>query len=148
MQTSADIKKLWAKTSLYVWPENYWLVSLPVQNLSDALSVLGYSSKEFITLILEKDEISLSLSDRLLEIINSLPVDKKIAGPYKVITLNINLNLDICGYLLEAAKELAANGISIIPQCGYLKDHLVIKECDSEKAINVLNALIKKCQVN
>ncbi|KAF0247681.1 MAG: hypothetical protein FD167_2918 [bacterium] len=145
---SISAKELWAKTSLYIWPERYWLVSLPITQLSDTLLVLGQYSRGFAAIVVEKDEVSLTLSDELWQKVSNLLTNKQVAGPYQVITLNINLDLDICGYLLVAAKELADNNISIVPQCAYLKDHLVIKELDCPKAIKVLTSLIKKCQVS
>jgi hypothetical protein len=56
------------------------------------------------------------------------------------------LDLDVVGYLAPAAVALAKAGISIVPQCGYLKDHLLVAEKDLEKALQTLQELISSCK--
>lgn len=146
-----NVKELWAKTSLYVWPEPYWLISLPLATLSEALLHLGQDSKDtksFVAIVVEKDEVSLTLSNESFEKLSSIFINKQVAGTYKVITLNLNIDLNVCGYLLPVAKLLADNNISIVPQCGYLKDHLVIKEQDCKKTIEILTRFIQECQIS
>jgi hypothetical protein len=40
----------------------------------------------------------------------------------------IDVELDVCGFLAPAAERLAEAGVPLIPQCAYLKDHLLIHE--------------------
>jgi hypothetical protein len=42
--------------------------------------------------------------------------------------------------------RLAAAGISIVPQCGYLKDHLLVHESNLERTVEVLEAFILGCR--
>ena len=70
-----------------------------------------------------------------------------VAGPYRVLTFTPALDLTICGYLAPAATLLAGAGISIIPQCAYQKDHLLLRAEDTACAVDILQDLIASCQI-
>ena len=69
-----------------------------------------------------------------------------MASPYRAITFDVNIDLGVVGYLAPAAARLAAAGVSIVPQCAYLKDHLLVREADLETARAVLEAFIAECR--
>ncbi len=62
-----------------------------------------------------------------------------------MITFETSLALDLVGYLAPAAERLARAGISVVPQCGYRTDHLLVREQDLERAAGVLEAWIAAC---
>ena len=72
---------------------------------------------------------------------------RAVAGPYRVLTFDLDLELDVVGYLAPAAERLATAGVSIVPQCGFLKDHLLVREGDLEQAREVLERWIAECGV-
>jgi hypothetical protein len=95
---------------------------------------------------MERDEVSLTVCDEVWREWKEQLRNHKIAGPYKILTLALNIDLGVCGYLLPAAARLAEASISILPQCAYLKDHLAIKEEDAARAAQILDELITECQ--
>jgi len=141
-----QIKKLWSQTRLQLWPETYWLVSLPSEQLQNAAHAVSASAQQFAALVVERDEISLTLCEPVWQQFATQLHSRSIAGPYRVITLALNLELSITGYLLPAAARFAEAGISIVPQCAFLKDHLLIKAEQAARAIQVLERLISECQ--
>ncbi len=144
----AHIKKLWSQTRLQLWPETYWLMSLAHGQLQEAADAVSASAQHFVALVVERDEISLTLCERVWQQFATPLHSRSIAGPYRVITLALNLDLSLTGYLLPAAARLAEAGISIVPQCAFLKDHLLIKEEDATRAMSVLRRLIAESRVN
>jgi hypothetical protein len=138
--------KLWAQTRVRVWPERYWLVSLSQAGLTNAVTAITASLARFAAIVLEHDEISLTVCDEVWQKFAGQVEYNGAAGPYRVITFILNVDLGTSGYLLPAATRLAEAGISILPQCAYLKDHLVIKEEDTAQAVEIIKRLIAECQ--
>jgi hypothetical protein len=127
-----------------VRPEPYVLVSLPPTGLGEAASLVA-AATEFASLILERDEVSLAVPEAQWRGSELVARAKAVAGPYRAITFDVNIDLGVVGYLAPAAERLAAAGVSIIPQCAYLKDHLLVREEDLQTACRVLEGLIAEC---
>jgi hypothetical protein len=105
-------------------------------------ALAGLATGRFAGLVLERDEVSLAVSEDLWRESPLRPEARSEAGPYRVITLDIDVDLDVTGYLAPAAALLAEAGVSIVPICAYLKDHLLVQEKDLERALAVLHGLI------
>ena len=141
-----EIRRLWAQTRVFVWPQTYALISLSLEELPLAASLIAASTDAFAALVLEADEVSLTIDDKLWQEFAASGVQaKSAAGPYRAITLQLNIDLDVSGYLLPAAFLLAEAGISIVPQCGYLKDHLLIRAEQADRAVEILQGLVNDC---
>jgi hypothetical protein len=137
---------VWARTRLQIWPQTYRLVSLPPSALAEAAGLLAQSGGAFAALVLTADEVSLTLPE---EAWVRSPLGRRAraaAGPYRVVTLDAEVDLDVCGYLAPVAARLAEAGIPIVPQCAYAKDHLLVREGDLEEAMRVLQAWIRACR--
>ncbi len=141
-----ETKKLWRQTRLQLWPETYWLISLPHERLQYAAEAVAASAQHFAALVIERDEVSLTLCESIWrQHAHEIKCTAR-AGPYRVITFDLNIELSVSGYLLPAAARLAEAGISIVPQCAFLKDHLLLKAEDAARAMSVLQQLITECQ--
>lgn len=141
-----EAQALWAQTRLQLWPENYRLLSLPREQLRSATAAVARSSHHFAALVLERDEVSLTLCEQVWQSVAAQLQCRSVAGPYRVITFDLNLDLAVTGYLALAAARLAEAKIAIVPQCAYLKDHLLIKTEEAARAEEVLNRLIADCR--
>jgi len=138
------VRSFWARTTLHVWPEQYLLVSLTLDLLPEAASLARDVSGKFLGLVLERDEVSLTI-DKEMWVASPLRARALAeSGPFRTITLDVNVELDVVGYLAPAAMALAGAGVSIIPQCAYLKDHLLVHEKNLERAVETLNELIHR----
>ena len=140
-----DARAVWARTRLHVWPERYLLASLPRRSLTEAAAVVG-RAPGFVGLVAERDEVSLTLTEGAWKESGLAGSAADEAGPYRVITFDVNIDLDVVGYLAPAAAHLAEAGITIVPQCAFLKDHLLVREADLETAVRVLEGLIEDCR--
>jgi hypothetical protein len=138
-------REVWARTTLRVPDARYVLVSLPPEALAEAAALVGRCSV-FAALLLERDEVSLTVAEPTWW---GSPLRARAAGeagPYRAITLDTNVDLSVTGYMAPAAVRLAAAGVSIVPQCAYLKDHLLVRETDLDTACRVLEELIAECR--
>jgi len=138
-------RRLWSRTRVHVWPEACWLVSLPPDAVSEAAALVAESAGRFAALVLERDEVSLTVPDTVWAPSLLRARARAVAGPYRVLTFDLDLELDVVGYLAPVAERLAAVDISIVPQCAFLKDHLLVREEDLEKAREVLESWIAEC---
>jgi hypothetical protein len=138
-------RALWASARLHVWPERYVLASVPVARASEAIASLHRAGEAFAAFVRERDECSLSVPEALRPAVE--PLAERIAGPYRVITFDLSLDLDVIGFLSPAAERLANAGVSIVPQCGFRTDHLLVWDRDLEVAIRTLEALIRESGV-
>lgn len=138
-------RRLWSQTRVHVWPEVSWLVSLPPDAVREAAALVTGSAGRFAALVLERDEVSLTVPDAVWAASPLRARARAVAGPYRALTFDLDLELEVVGYLAPAAERLAAAGVSIVPQCGFLKDHLLVREQDLERAREVLEQWIADC---
>ena len=147
---SAEIKmhertcSLWARASVKVWPEKYVLVSLPTSSLSKAAKIVGNSAGAFAALILERDEVSLTLPEHVwgAHAVKANSQD----GPYRALSFNVDVDLEVFGFIAPVHVRLANARISIVPEAAFLKEHLLVHEKDLDQTISIVEELIKECQ--
>lgn len=144
---SAEARSLWARTRIRRWPERLVLVSLPHGSIEEATRLVAESvqrgeAESFAAIVVEADEVSLTIDELMWHEASERIVHHAVAGPYAAITLVLDINLGVCGYLLPAARRLAEAGISIVPQCAYRKDHLLIREEHADRAVAILERLV------
>lgn len=140
-----EMMPIFASTKLKLHQHDYMILSLPVENKEKALDLFKYLST-FNSITIDTDEISVIVSShdwRRLE--KEFPVHT-FEGPYSIITFDIVLDLNLVGYLSVITALLAEAGISVFAISTYLRDHILIKSGDVEKAMKLLNELIEKCK--
>ena len=138
-------RALWARTTIRLWPESYRLVSLPVDRWTDALLSMS-AAGGFAAVVRERDEISLTVEEDAWSRNPLQSVALNVSGRYRAITLDLQIELTVVGYLAPAAMRLAAAGISIVPQCAYERDHLLVLEDDAARAVEILQAYVEECR--
>jgi hypothetical protein len=120
-------------------------VSLPHESLIEALSIVSSAVGHFSAVVVERDEVSLTVEEELWKTHTGAIPHHSADGPYRAITLKLNVDLGISGYFAPAAERLADAGISIVPQCAFLKDHVLIRATDAERAVEIMENLVKEC---
>lgn len=140
------VRRCWAKTRLHVWPERYALASLPLSLLPEAAALLAGGRGSFAALVVERDEVSLTLEEGRWQASALRRQARAEAGSLRAIMLDVNLELDLTGYLAPAAVRLAEAGVPLIPQCAFLKDHLLVQQEHLATAVRVLEDFIARCR--
>jgi hypothetical protein len=146
LPASERTRDLWARTRLEVWPGWYRLVSFPTAQAAAAAALLAASAGRFCALVLERDEMSLTVAEEVWRASPLKDAARAEIGPLRAITFSLSLDLDVVGYLAPAAARLAAAGISVVPQCAASRDHLLVPAHRLEDAVRVLEQLILDCR--
>ena len=139
---TTSVRQLWARTRLQLWPGQYWILSFPANTLPLAAEIVAGSPEVFAALVLERDEVAITISDAVWFALEPRGVSFRAAGPYRALTLDLDLDLGISGYLAPAITRLAEGGIPVVTQCGYRKDHLLVRAADADRAMAILEQLI------
>ena len=139
---NGSARAVWAKTRVLVWPERYVLASLELADLSAASALVVRQGAGFAALVVERDEVSVTVLESLWQA--SGLTARALDGPFRALTLDVNIDLSVCGYMAPLAVRLAEAGVSIIPQCAYLKDHLLIHERNIERAVAEVERMIRE----
>jgi hypothetical protein len=130
----------WAAARVLVWPESYVLASLPPARLAEAAALVGSRRSGFAALVVERDEVSITVDRASWD--ERRPAEARESGPYRAITIDVDVELDVCGFLAPAAARLAEAGVAIVPQCAFRKDHFLVHAGDLPAAVRVLEAWI------
>ena len=144
---SEEMLPVFAATELKLHPEEYVLVSLPVSEKEKALELLK-DVKPFTTVSVDHAEVSLILSEPEWDEINAQFDLYESEGPYKAITFDIVLDLNLVGFLSVVSAVLAEEGISIFAVSTFLKDHILVKSSDAGRAMEALEDLIQRCSTH
>jgi hypothetical protein len=64
--------------------------------------------------------------------------DAKVAGGYRLLTFDIELDLEVVGFMAEVSRILAEAGVPIMALSAFTRDHLLIKQEDLAKALKAL----------
>ncbi|MFP3951641.1 MAG: ACT domain-containing protein [Candidatus Bathyarchaeia archaeon] len=141
MKLSEELRRLLADTRLKLHSSDFFIVSL--DSSKHKVESLLEGASPFYSLTYTTDEISLVIKRDEWEGNRDRYTGSKYEGPYKVITLDIVLDLSVVGYLAVISQLLADRGISIYALSTYLKDHILVKKEDRDEAVRVIEGLIE-----
>lgn len=141
---SSEMAPVFAATKLNLHQEEFVLVSLPLAEKQRALELFKEVAP-FSTISVDHAEVSLILSIREWEMIRDNFKDYEFEGPYRAITFDIILDLNLVGFLSVVSAVLADEGISIYAISTFLRDHILVKSGDADRAMDVLGFLIQRC---
>lgn len=146
MLVDDGIKKILSETRILVHPETFTLVSINWKEEEKARLLLQ-DLEAFSSVTFDHAEVSLVLrSDRWAELRGGFR-DFEEEGPYRLITFDIVLDLSIVGFMAVISARLAEAGVSIYALSTFLRDHILVKSGDAEKAVDVLRGLVEGCRV-
>ena len=137
-------RQAWAETVLKIWPNVYWNLSFDLEDRAFAAGLLADCEGRFACLVQDHRELSLTVEETLWRRHEAAGRHRGALGPLRAVTFDIPLEIEVVGYLAPAAQRLAEAGVSIIPQCAFSMDHLLVLDKDLETARQVLEALIEE----
>lgn len=145
MPVEENIRKLLAKTEVLLHPDAFTLVSIDRMHEEKARRLLR-SLKAFSSITFDLAEVSLVVKTEDWAGLKEGFDDYEEEGPYRLITFDIVLDLSIVGFLAAVSARLAEEGISIYALSTFLRDHILVKSEDAERAFEVLQDLIDRCK--
>jgi len=140
-----EMMPIFASTKLKLRKYEYMIVSLPIEYKERALDSFKNLSA-FNSITIDTDEVSIILrSSDWRHLRKEFPLQIS-EGPYRIITFDIVLDLNLVGFLSVITALLADAGISVFAISTYLRDHILVKSGDVDGAMRLLNELIEKCK--
>lgn len=140
-----SVRELLARTRIVVHPDDYIVVSIPRSDEAEARRLLC-GLEPFSSVTFDEAEVSAVLRAedwRRLKDSFSGSVEE---GPYRLFTFDIVLDLSVVGYLAAVSERLAEEGISIYALSTFLRDHILVKGEDADRAAEALRRLIEECK--
>ncbi len=123
---------------------NYKLLKLHPLAVTLAASIVAEVAEPFLALIVDKDEITLVLPGHLIEEFSERLRDYTLSqADYRLITLDLELEPTLIGFMATLATALAEAGVSILPLAAFSRDHLLVPQPQLETALLALKALKK-----
>lgn len=118
---------------------DFALVSLPPASYFELLTALSAQHDlRFQATVRESAEVSLIAPQDLWERISYRFPAATVDAPWRLITLDISIPLDVYGYMEQVARVCADQEASVIVASGYSTDHLLVS---AEHYLSVLSAL-------
>ena len=139
-QSPGDAAALLRRTKIVVAPAAFVLVSITHQDWARLLQQPELSPRPDAPFMLLRDEHEVTL---LLEETDWLTMrhaarDARVETGFRLLTLDIELNWHVVGYLTLVTRILADAGISAGALAAYSRDHLLIKQPDLGAALGAL----------
>jgi hypothetical protein len=145
MPVDEGIRRLLAKTEVFIHPTDFTLVSID-RSEEDRARELLRDLVAFSSMTFDLAEVSLVVEAKAWAGLRDNFRSFREEGPYRLITFDIVLDLAIVGYLAVISRVLADEGISIYALSTYLRDHVLVKESDAQIAMETLMGLIEECK--
>jgi hypothetical protein len=139
-EQKADAAELLRRTRVEVAHATYFLIGLRHADWSHLLENPELSPRGDAPFMLLRDEheVTLLLDETDWRTMRYAARDARVEGPFRLVTLNIELDWSVVGYLARVTEVLAGAGISCGTLSSFSRDHLLIKQDDLGAALRVL----------
>lgn len=139
-----ELNELFSKVKFKALPQDFLIINIPLNQYEKVSKNFKKIKNNFYSLILEKEGITLIISNKNWNKIKSDFNKHKIEAGYKIISYNVNTDLNLVGFLSMVSKILADKGISLNVFSAYYKDYFLIKKSKVKLAVKELNKSINK----
>ncbi|MBI5669774.1 MAG: ACT domain-containing protein [Chloroflexi bacterium] len=120
----------------------YALVKLPPKAITAAAGVIAAIGEPFCALIADRNEVSLLIpAEAVQDFVSHLPGHTLAETRYRLITLDVALELSLVGFMAAVSRALADAGVSILPYAAFTRDHLLVPAAQFELAMKTLQQL-------
>jgi hypothetical protein len=136
----ADAVELLRRTTVEVAPATYFLIGLRHEDWTRLLENPELSPRGSAPFMLLRDEheVTLLLDETDWRTMRHSARDARIEGGFRLVTLNIELDWKVVGFLARVTQLLAEAGISCGALSAFSRDHLLIKQDDLAAALRIL----------
>lgn len=142
MEDRQSIADLLSRTRVEVAPETYFLISLRHEDWQRVLENPELSPRGDAPYMLLRDrhEVTLLLDETDWQTMRYAARDARVEGGFRLVTLDIELEWNVVGFLARVTEILAGAGIAVGALSAFSRDHLLIKQDDLGTALRVLGA--------
>jgi hypothetical protein len=137
-----SVEQALAAVRLYSDGQDYILVHLPSKAIMAAAGVIAQIGEPFCAMIVDKDEVSLVIPAEALDDFRERIPNYEVAdAAYRLITLDIELDLGLVGFMAVVSRALAEASVPIMALAAYSRDHLLVPAAQFSVAMEALTKL-------
>ncbi len=119
---------------LYLPETRYAVASLPLADYQAAVEVLR-EADGFVSLIRDKQEITLMLAEEIWHTISARFPDARARGDWRMIRFDTVLDFSVVGFIAEISRALAEADVSILSISSYSTDAVLVHEVQFNAAV-------------
>lgn len=136
----SQANQLLQKSRVEVSPETFFLVSLRHDDWRKLLADPALSPRMTapFMILMDKHEVTLLLDAIDFGTMRHALRDAKTEGGYRLLTIDIELDLNVVGFIAEVSRILAEAKIPIMALSAFSRDHLLIKQNDLANTLKAL----------
>ena len=140
MAITTSPAELLKQARVSVAPETFYLVGMRITDWQHVLQQPDLSSNRQVPYMILRDQaqVTLLLDDTDWLAMRHAARDAKAEGGFRLVTLDVELNWNVTGFLAHVTAILAAAEIPVGALSAFSRDHLLIKQQDLGKALLVL----------
>jgi hypothetical protein len=138
--SDVEIAELLSRTKVRVSPAVYFLVGMRHEDWLRLLENPELSPRGDAPFMLLRDEheVTLLLDETDWRAMRHAARDARVEGNFRMVTLDLELDWNVVGYLARVTAILSQAGISVGALSAFSRDHLLIKQDDLATALRVL----------
>lgn len=138
--------ELLRRTKAAVAPETFVLVGMRHDDWLRLLEnpKLSPRAESIFMLLRDAHEVTLLLEEEDWRAMRHAARDARVEEGFRLLTLDIELQWNVVGYLALVASILAEEGISVGALSAYTRDHLLIKQDDLGRALRALSPHVQE----
>lgn len=136
------ITNVLSDASFYSDGIDYSLIKLPTHAITVGAGILAEIGEPFGALVADKDEVTLLTRAEVVEAFAKRLGDAAVyPTTCRLITIDVELDPNLIGFIAAIGRALADAGISILPYAAYSRDHILVPADKVNDAIAVLDRL-------
>ncbi|HEY9284309.1 MAG TPA: ACT domain-containing protein [Pyrinomonadaceae bacterium] len=146
MSNAPAAGELLRRTKVDVLPGTFVLVGLRHADWRRLLENPELSPRPDAVFMLLRDahEVTLLLEEEDWRAMRHAARDARAEGPFRLVTLDIELQWDVVGYLARVTEILAAAGLSVGALSAFSRDHLLVKQDDLAALLRALGPHVEE----
>lgn len=146
MMKTSTAEELLRRTKVEVAPETFVVVGVSHDDWRRLLENPELSPRPEAVFMLLRDarEVTLLLEEEDWRTMRHAAREARVEAGFRLLTLNVELEWTVVGYLARVTGLLAAAGVSVGALSAFTRDHLLIKQDDLAKALRVLGEHVEE----
>jgi hypothetical protein len=144
--SNTDAAELLRRTKVEVAPETFVVVGVSHDDWRRLLENPELSPRPEAVFMLLRDprEVTLLLEEEDWRTMRHAAREARVEAGFRLLTLNVELEWTVVGYLARVTGLLAAAGVSVGALSAFTRDHLLIKQEDLGRALRVLGEHVEE----
>ena len=144
---SAELKELLIQIDLFVYPEDFVVVSLPQNIRAISGEWFRQATTRFAVVIQEPKTITMIIPRRKWLRMQSIFEKYEVNGPWKVISLKLKRSVAESNFLPTVESVLKDSKIHVIPVSTFKNNHLLVPKSDLPRTVRLLRDFLENCKI-